>query len=108
MRVGRHGDRRAPRHLNRHFVVEVEGHVQDDLVARLGDSEHGVHERHVGAGGHHHAAALGNVNAVFGAQLDREPLQQRWQTRTVLIRVRRRARERRLHRAHAASQLQRL
>ena len=53
-----------PGHLNRHLVVEVERHRQDDFVARLGDRQDGVHERHVAAGGHHDATAPRDVDAV--------------------------------------------
>ena len=59
-----------------HVVVEVERHGQDDLVARIGDGQHGVQERHVAAGGHDHPAAARDVEAVLVAQLGFEPRHQ--------------------------------
>ena len=56
--VGRHRHRTAPDHRQRHLVVEVERHGQDDLVARVGHGQHGVQEGHVAARGHDHAAPL--------------------------------------------------
>ena len=67
--VGRDADRRAAGHLNRHFVIEIEGHRQDDVVAGRGDRENRVHERHVAAGRHHHAAVLCDVDAVVATEL---------------------------------------
>ncbi len=79
--VGRHADDAAAGHLDRHLVIEVERHRQDDLVARRGDRQHGVHERHVGAGGHHDPAAARDVDAVLGRQLARDRLDQRAEAR---------------------------
>ncbi len=97
MRVSGDAHRRAAGHLNRHLMIEVERHVQDDLVARLRDGEHGVHERHVGAGGHHDAAAAPDVDAVFLAQLDRQPFDEGWLPASVLVLVRGRIGERGAH-----------
>ena len=68
-RIGRDEDRTAAGHLNGHLVVEIERHRQDDFVARLGDREHRVDERHVGAGRHHDAAAARDIDAVVAPEL---------------------------------------
>jgi hypothetical protein len=88
MIVGGDPDRGAVGHLDRHLVVEVEGDVQDDLVARRGDREHRVHERHVRAGGDHDARAARHVDPVLRAQLHGQLLDQRRQPGAVLVFVR--------------------
>ena len=56
-------------HHDRHLVVEVERHRQDDFVAGIGDREDRVHERHVAAGGHHDAAVGTDRDAVLAREL---------------------------------------
>ena len=54
----------------------------------LGDREDRVHERHVAAGRHHHAAAARDVDAVVAPQLVLDRVDQRAVAGAVLIAVR--------------------
>ena len=96
--VGGDGDGPAAGHLNRHLVVEVERGRQDDLVAGLGDGDRRVHERQVRARGHHQAPSDIDVDAVLGAQLVRQTLDQRRQAVSVVVVVGGRAFRRRARR----------
>jgi hypothetical protein len=87
--VGRDRHRPAIQHVDRHLVIEVEGRVEDDLVARHRDRLDGVVERHVRARGDDDAPAL-QVDAVLGTQLRRDALAKLRQARALLVFVRRR------------------
>ena len=90
--VGRHEHGGAVGHLNRHLVVEIAGHREDDLVARIGDGEDRVHERHVPAGGDHHAEAVAPIDAVVAQQLPVDRVDERRVAGAVLVAMRLRVR----------------
>jgi hypothetical protein len=69
-------------------VVEVEGGIQDDLVARRGDRLHGMAEGHVRARGHHQVPAAPHVDTVFRQQLRANAFEQLRHARTLLVFVR--------------------
>ena len=60
-------------------MIEVVRHRQDDLVAGIGDREHGVHERLVAARGHEDAALRPDRDAVLARELGLDRLDERGQ-----------------------------
>ena len=92
--VGRHANRAAPGHLDRHLVIEIERDGQDDLVARRRDRERDVHERHVGASRHHDPAAAPDIDVVFNGELLCDRRHERRDAGPIVVFVRRRLRQR--------------
>ncbi len=72
-------DRLGAGHHDRHLVIEVVRRRQDDLVARIGDREHRVHERLIAASGHQQPALRPHLDPVLGGQLGLERRHQRGQ-----------------------------
>ena len=67
--VGGHGHRCAATHADGHFLIEIERHGQDELVAWISHRHHAVQEGHVAAGGHHQHAVAAALDAVLLRQL---------------------------------------
>ncbi len=76
-RLGRNGAR--TRHHDRHLVVEVVRHEENDLVVWIGDREHRVHERLVAPSGHEYAAAGTHGDVVLARELVLERCDERRQ-----------------------------
>ena len=50
MRVGRYAHSLAVDHADRHLMIEVIRQLQNNLIARVGDGQQRIHERHIAPG----------------------------------------------------------